>query len=58
MDSLQEVKTSTNPMAIRKMNDRIMNLERFFIDPNGLPDRPETKSVYFYLLFFSSEPHS
>lgn len=30
-------------MALRKVNDRLMNLERYFIDPNGLPDRPETK---------------
>ena len=43
MDSLKEVEKSTNPMTIRKINDRIMHLERFFIDPNGLPDRPETK---------------
>ncbi len=38
----------TDVLAVRKTNDRIMNLERFFIDPNGLPDRPETKLVKIY----------
>lgn len=30
-------------MAVRRVNDKLMNLERFFVDPKGLPDRPETK---------------
>ena len=33
----------TDVLAVRRVNDRLMNLERFFVDPRGLPDRPETK---------------
>ena len=39
----------TDLLAVRRANDRLMNLERFFVDPRGLPDRPETK--YFFFLF-------
>lgn len=34
-------------MEVRRINDKLMLLERFFIDPRGLPDHPETK--YFVL---------
>lgn len=38
----------TDLLAVRRANDRLMNLERFFVDPKGLPDRPETKySILF-----------
>lgn len=30
-------------MAVRRINDKLMYLERFFIDPKGLPEHPETK---------------
>ena len=30
-------------LVVRRVNDKLMNLERFFVDPKGLPDRPETK---------------
>ena len=33
----------TDALAVRRVNDKLMNLERFFVDPKGLPDRPETK---------------
>ena len=33
----------TDVLAVRRANDRLIQLERFFIDPKGLPDRPETK---------------
>lgn len=33
----------TNPMALRRINDRLMYLERYFVDPRGLPGRPNTK---------------
>lgn len=35
-----------NPLAVRRANDRLIQLERFFIDPKGLPDRPETKYIF------------
>ena len=32
-----------NQLQLRRANDRLVQLERFFVDPKGLPDRPETK---------------
>ena len=32
-----------SPLAVRKVNDQLMQLERGFIDPHGLPNRPEFK---------------
>ena len=40
---LQNVDKS-DAIAARKMNDKLMLLERFFVDPRGLPNHPETKS--------------
>ncbi len=34
---------TTDILSVRRANDRLVQLERFFIDPKGLPDRPETK---------------
>jgi hypothetical protein len=34
-------------LTVRQVNDRLTQLERFFIDPKGLPDRPETKFATF-----------
>ncbi|KAK3092472.1 hypothetical protein FSP39_003224 [Pinctada imbricata] len=35
------------PYAIREINDKLMNLERAFIDPSGLPGRPLARHVLF-----------
>ncbi|XP_066938487.1 putative N-acetylated-alpha-linked acidic dipeptidase isoform X1 [Macrobrachium rosenbergii] len=34
-----------NPLQVRKVNDQIMMVERAFIDPRGLPGRPEYNHV-------------
>eukprot|EP00057_Strongylocentrotus_purpuratus_P007569 XP_011662043.1 PREDICTED: glutamate carboxypeptidase 2 [Strongylocentrotus purpuratus] len=34
-------------LAVRRMNDQLMYLERSFIDPMGLTGRPTTKHVVF-----------
>uniref|UniRef100_A0A2C9LCG1 glutamate carboxypeptidase II n=1 Tax=Biomphalaria glabrata TaxID=6526 RepID=A0A2C9LCG1_BIOGL len=38
---------STNPYALRSLNDRIMLLERAFLSTEGLPRRPMKKHVLF-----------
>ncbi|XP_049745521.1 putative N-acetylated-alpha-linked acidic dipeptidase [Elephas maximus indicus] len=43
---LQDLDTS-NPMLLRIMNDQLMFLERAFIDPLGLPDRPFYRHVIY-----------
>ncbi|XP_023581137.1 glutamate carboxypeptidase 2 isoform X4 [Trichechus manatus latirostris] len=43
---LQDLDTS-NPMLMRIMNDQLMFLERAFIDPLGLPDRPFYRHVIY-----------
>lgn len=42
--TLEQINTNDS-LAVRRVNDRLVQLERFFIDPKGLPDRPETKFV-------------
>ena len=42
LSTLKNVDQS-NPLAVRKVNDRMTYLERYFIDPRGLPNRPDTK---------------
>ncbi|XP_071956674.1 putative N-acetylated-alpha-linked acidic dipeptidase [Antedon mediterranea] len=37
----------TNPIEIRMFNDQIMQLERTFVDPLGLPGRPLTRHIVF-----------
>ncbi|XP_046656100.1 N-acetylated-alpha-linked acidic dipeptidase 2-like [Daphnia pulicaria] len=37
----------SNIFAVRRVNDKLMYLERFFIDSKGLPDHPETNHVIF-----------
>lgn len=32
-----------SPLAVREANDKLMNLHRCFIDPQGLPNRPAIK---------------
>lgn len=34
-----------DPLAVRRVNDQMMLVERSFIDPKGLPDRPEYNHV-------------
>ncbi|KAK7493450.1 hypothetical protein BaRGS_00015350 [Batillaria attramentaria] len=36
-----------DPMAIRLINDQLLLLERAFLDPEGLPQRPLTKHLIF-----------
>nr|XP_022329273.1 N-acetylated-alpha-linked acidic dipeptidase 2-like [Crassostrea virginica] len=36
-----------DPFAIRKVNDQLIQLERAFIDPQGLPGRPLARHVLF-----------
>ncbi|XP_045032147.1 glutamate carboxypeptidase 2 [Daphnia magna] len=36
-----------NPLAVRKINDQLMQLERGFVDPHGLPGRPEFNHIVF-----------
>lgn len=36
-----------DPFAIRKINDQLMQLERAFIDPQGLPGRPLARHILF-----------
>ncbi|KAM9220427.1 glutamate carboxypeptidase 2 isoform 2-T2 [Dugong dugon] len=43
---LQDLDTS-NPVLMRIMNDQLMFLERAFIDPLGLPDRPFYRHVIY-----------
>ncbi|XP_033733442.1 N-acetylated-alpha-linked acidic dipeptidase 2-like [Pecten maximus] len=36
-----------NPFSIRRINDQLMLLERAFIDPAGLPGRPQARHVLY-----------
>ncbi|XP_042226493.1 putative N-acetylated-alpha-linked acidic dipeptidase isoform X1 [Homarus americanus] len=36
---------STNPLAVRRVNDQMMMVERAMIDPHGLPGRPDYNHV-------------
>ncbi|KAK3094037.1 hypothetical protein FSP39_023279 [Pinctada imbricata] len=36
-----------DPYAIRRINDQLMQLDRAFIDPNGLPNRPLVRHLLF-----------
>ena len=33
----------SSPLAVRQANDILMGIERSFLDPRGLPDRPDYK---------------
>ncbi len=37
----------SNPVQVRILNDQLMQLERVFIIPGGLPDRPESRHAIF-----------
>ncbi|XP_039109618.1 putative N-acetylated-alpha-linked acidic dipeptidase isoform X1 [Hyaena hyaena] len=45
-ERLQDV-NKNNPISLRIMNDQLMFLERAFIDPLGLPDRPFYRHVVY-----------
>jgi len=34
-----------SPLLVRQLNDQMMQLERAFIDPAGLPNRPGVRLV-------------
>jgi len=36
-----------DPIKLRMLNDQIMNLERVWLLPQGLPDRPQTRHAIF-----------
>ncbi|XP_042894430.1 putative N-acetylated-alpha-linked acidic dipeptidase isoform X2 [Penaeus japonicus] len=44
IDDLDHLDTS-NVLAVRRVNDQLMMVERSFIDPRGLPDRPDYNHV-------------
>uniref|UniRef100_A0A8C6YPN2 Aminopeptidase NAALADL1 n=1 Tax=Nothoprocta perdicaria TaxID=30464 RepID=A0A8C6YPN2_NOTPE len=45
-ENMQQIDIN-NLLAVRSLNDRLMFLERAFIDPLGLPDRPFYRHVIF-----------
>ncbi|XP_059147924.1 putative N-acetylated-alpha-linked acidic dipeptidase [Physella acuta] len=45
-NNLQKV-NKKNPLAVRAVNDQIMLLERAFLEPEGLPNRPYKKHLIF-----------
>ena len=47
MDKLEDLKTSGDPMKLRIANDQLMQLERVFLMPAGLPDRPGVRNAIF-----------
>ncbi|XP_046454638.1 glutamate carboxypeptidase 2-like [Daphnia pulex] len=38
---------TSDVLAVRRVNDQLMQLERHFIDPHGLPNRPEYNHIVF-----------
>merc|ERR1719225_25987 len=47
MARLEDVKESQNPLEHRIVNDQMMQLERVFLMPAGLPGRPESRNAIF-----------
>ena len=47
MDRLEGVRQSHNPMELRMVNDQMMQLERVFLMPSGLPGRPDVRNAVF-----------
>ncbi len=37
----------SNPLVVRMLNDRLMQVERVFLMPGGIPGRPETRHTIF-----------
>ena len=48
-DYQQKIRTmdKTNPVTIRVINDQMMQLERIFVFPGGLPGRPDVRHAVF-----------
>lgn len=48
-----------SPYAVREVNDKLMNLHRSFLDPEGLPGRGMFKYVYdiLYFAIYESSDH-
>ncbi len=46
MNKLSDMEKN-DPMRLRMINDQLMELERVFLIPEGLPDRPETRHAIF-----------
>ena len=47
MIHLQRIKKDLNPLELRIANDQMMQLERVFNMPYGIPDRPEIRNAIF-----------
>jgi len=47
MAKLEDVKQSHNPIELRMINDQMMQLERVFMMPAGLPGRPDVRNAIF-----------
>lgn len=45
----------SNQLAVRKLNDKLIQLDRFFVDPRGLPDHQHFQ--YTYTIHQLSEHH-
>ena len=54
MARLEDVKESQNPLEHRIVNDQMMQLERVFLMPAGLPGRPESRNAIFAPAKFNS----
>lgn len=54
--SAQDKLDMRDPMAIRRVNDQLLLLERAFLDPNGLPRNPNKKHVVLSPSETSSSP--
>merc|ERR1719369_1783444 len=46
-DKMRGDGTLSNPIRLRELNDQIMNLERTFLLPQGLPGRPDIRNALF-----------
>ena len=47
MKNLQETKKSLDSLSLRIVNDQMMQLERVFLMPSGLPGRPDVRNAVF-----------
>nr|XP_022328754.1 N-acetylated-alpha-linked acidic dipeptidase 2-like [Crassostrea virginica] len=44
---MQQNVDKSNPYAVRRINDQLLQLDRAFTDPAGIPDRPQARHVLF-----------
>ena len=54
MNRLEIIKSSEDPMELRIVNDQMMQLERIFNMPQGLPGRPGIRNAIFAPAKFNS----